>query len=189
MKCDLNVTNTSLPKDGNHKKRVSKRKKSSSVNLDKNQKVRREKKNSADTNNKSDVKTNQGLVAKVILSNVEVKNYLESNSQIKCDLEVADTPQQNCKIEKSKIETTKKSEKFSVIEEKDYIEYQLPYGWKKTGHRRKIRGNSNLWDFYVYAPPPYISKFRSNVAIKQFLKENPDVKCDLEVTNTSQLKK
>lgn len=41
------------------------------------------------------------------------------------------------------------------------------------------------WDYYVFAPNG--QKFRSNVEIKTFLRTNPSVKCDLDVTNTSRV--
>ena len=63
----------------------------------------------------------------------------------------------------------------------DYKEFQLPYKWKKTGQRRKY---GDRWDFYVFAPNG--QKFRSNVEIKRYLENHPDVKCDFEVTKISQ---
>ena len=62
----------------------------------------------------------------------------------------------------------------------DYKEFQLPYGWKKIGQRRLT---GNRWDFYVFAPNG--QKFRSNVEIKKYLVNHPDVKCNLEVTKIS----
>ena len=62
----------------------------------------------------------------------------------------------------------------------DYKEFQLPYKWKKTGQRRKY---GERWDFYVFAPNG--QKLRSNVEIKKYLENHPDVKCDLEVTKIS----
>ena len=62
----------------------------------------------------------------------------------------------------------------------DYKEFQLPYGWKKTGQRRK---HGNHWDIYVFAPNG--QKLRSNVEIKKYLENHPDVECDSEVTNIS----
>ena len=65
--------------------------------------------------------------------------------------------------------------------QKDYKECKLPYGWKKTGQRRMT---GKRWDFYVFAPNG--QKFRSNVEIKRYLENHPDVKCDFEVTKISQ---
>ena len=41
---------------------------------------------------------------------------------------------------------------------------------------------SHQWDFYVYAPDG--TKLRSNVEVKRYLEKNPDIPCDLELTNT-----
>ena len=46
----------------------------------------------------------------------------------------------------------------------------------------KKRANEKGWDFYVFNPEG--RKFRSNIQIKKYLEKNPDVPCDLEVTNT-----
>jgi stress-induced morphogen len=59
------------------------------------------------------------------------------------------------------------------------LEYPLPYGWKKVGQKK---ANKKGWDFYVFNPEG--RKFRSNIQIKKYLEKNPDVPCDLEVTNT-----
>ena len=67
------------------------------------------------------------------------------------------------------------------IYKENYIEYELPYGWKKIGRTRSGR-NMIRWYFYVYSPDG--TKLRSNPKIKKYLEENPDVKCDLNVTNT-----
>ena len=57
-------------------------------------------------------------------------------------------------------------------------------GWKKVGHRRKNgKSADGRWDFYLHTPKG--KKLRSNVEVAKFLAENPDVKCDLSVTNTA----
>ena len=57
-------------------------------------------------------------------------------------------------------------------------------GWKKIGHRRQNGKTANgRWDFYLHTPTG--KKLRSNVEVTKFLAENPDVKCDLSVTNTT----
>ena len=38
------------------------------------------------------------------------------------------------------------------------------------------------WDFYVFAPNG--QRFRSTVEITKYVENNPNVECDLEVTNT-----
>jgi len=65
----------------------------------------------------------------------------------------------------------------------DKREYSLPYGWKKIGHRRQQGADDNRWDFYLISPCG--KKFRSNPEVKKYLDQNPDVECDLDVTNTS----
>ena len=67
------------------------------------------------------------------------------------------------------------------------VQFSLPYGWKKFGQKRK---NSDHWDFYLISSNN--KKFRSNPEVKRYLEKNPNVKCDLSVTNTqysSDLKK
>ena len=64
---------------------------------------------------------------------------------------------------------------------KNLYEFLLPYGWKKFGRRRP--GNFHKWDFYVISPDG--TRFRSNVGIHKYLKANPNIECDLDVTNTS----
>ena len=63
----------------------------------------------------------------------------------------------------------------------DNIEYSLPYGWKKIGHRRA--GDQDRWDFYITTPDG--KKLRSNPEIDKYLEKNPNVGCDRRVTNTS----
>ena len=84
--------------------------------------------------------------------------------------------------EKRRTKTSKKSENIPVEGKKYFVEYQLPYGWKKVGFQRR----SGYKYFYVYAPNGKM--FRSNVEIKHYLGMNPEVKCDLDVTNTSNMK-
>ena len=47
--------------------------------------------------------------------------------------------------------------------------------------------DKNNWRIYVFGPNG--KKFQSNLEIKNFLEKNPSVKCDLDVTNTSRVKK
>ena len=47
--------------------------------------------------------------------------------------------------------------------------------------------DKNNWTIFVFGPDG--KKFRSNLEIKTFLEKNPSVECDLEVTNTSRVKK
>ena len=60
-------------------------------------------------------------------------------------------------------------------------EYLLPYGWKKIGQKRS-EISTKRWDFYIFSPSG--KHFRSTPEIKRYLEENPEVKCDLDVTNT-----
>ena len=61
--------------------------------------------------------------------------------------------------------------------------YSLPYGWKKIGYQRQEGESKNRWDFYVISPCG--RRFRSNPEIARYLNQNPEVECDLNVTNTS----
>ena len=64
-----------------------------------------------------------------------------------------------------------------------YLEFSLPYGWKKVGCKRKSGVSKDIWDFHVLSPQG--KKLRSNNDIFKYLEANPDVKCDQSVTNTS----
>ena len=70
-----------------------------------------------------------------------------------------------------------------IIETDDYLEYQLPFGWKKVGKKRKNDGINRRWDFYIYTP--WGEQLRSNPEISSYLDRHPDTKCDRKVTNTS----
>ena len=78
------------------------------------------------------------------------------------------------------VDTTCEMDKVTVLKKTDNdVEFSLPYGWKKFGHKRK---NSDNWDFYLISSDN--KRFRSNPEIKRYLENNPTVKCDLSVTNT-----
>ena len=83
------------------------------------------------------------------------------------------------KILKEIQKTQKVQEDKNSDDKSSRLEYPLPYGWKKVGQKR---ANEKGWDFYVFNPEG--RKFRSNIQIKKYLEKNPDVPCDLEVTNT-----
>merc|ERR1711971_1035965 len=105
----------------------------------------------------------------------------------------SDKPSEESEEKKDDEEDTKPDalEKFKanefgdrcILEEQseDNIEYALPYGWKKIGHRRS--GDQDRWDFYLITPCG--KRLRSNPEIDRYLEKNPDVECDREVTNTS----
>ena len=69
-------------------------------------------------------------------------------------------------------------------ETNEFQEYMLPYGWKKVGYRRT--SNPHTWDFYIITPDG--KKLRSSVKVKEYLEKNPNVLCDLKVTNTNRPK-
>ena len=71
-------------------------------------------------------------------------------------------------------------------EREDYREYLLPHGWRKVGKRRPnlSKTGEKTWDFYVFNREG--KRFRSTTDVTKFLDSNPEVKCDREVTNTSQ---
>ena len=93
-----------------------------------------------------------------------------------------------CKLVKSKVSNDfgnsneMATETVPNRESSDFQEYMLPYGWKKVGYRR----TSNRWDFYIITPNG--KKLRSSVKVKEYLEKNPDVLCDIKVTNTNRPK-
>ena len=72
---------------------------------------------------------------------------------------------------------------IAPVEEENYQEFSLPYGWKKVGYKRKSGATKDQWDFHVLSPLG--KKLRSNIAIRKYLEINPDIKCDPNVTTTS----
>merc|ERR1712002_1083776 len=78
---------------------------------------------------------------------------------------------------KPKITKVGKDPPLNGVTKDNFVEFSLPYGWKKIGQRRK---NSSHWDFYLISPDN--KRFRSNVELKKYLEKNPKVKCDLSVT-------
>ena len=78
------------------------------------------------------------------------------------------------------VDTTCEMDKVTVLKKTDNdVEFSLPYGWKKFGHKRK---KSSIWDFYLISSDN--KRFRSNPEVKRYLENNPTIKCDLSVTNT-----
>ena len=78
------------------------------------------------------------------------------------------------------IEKTYEMDKVKLLRRTpNYVEYTLPHGWKKFGYKRQ---NSEHWDFYLFNSGN--KKFRSNAEVERYLKNNPNEKCDLSVTNT-----
>ena len=63
------------------------------------------------------------------------------------------------------------------------LTYSLPHGWKKIGYQRQEGERKGIWDFHVFSPCG--KRFRSNPEIDRYLDQNPEVKCDRNVTNTS----
>ena len=70
-----------------------------------------------------------------------------------------------------------------IIETDDYLEYQLPFGWKKVGKKRRNDGINGRWDFYIYTPSG--EQLRSNPEISNYLDTYPNIKSDRQVTNTN----
>ena len=77
--------------------------------------------------------------------------------------------------------TVDRSKDSMSVENNNCTEYQLPHGWKKVVQRRR-KYNKKRWDMYIFTPDG--KKLRSNSEIEQFVEDHPDVKCDMEVTNT-----
>ena len=59
----------------------------------------------------------------------------------------------------------------------DFREYDLPHDWKKQCRLRK----DGRWDVSLINPAG--KRLRSTVELNTFLAENPEVKCDREVTD------
>ena len=78
------------------------------------------------------------------------------------------------------IEKTCEMDKVKLLRRTpNYVEFTLPHGWKKFGYKRQ---NSDHWDFYLFNSDN--KKFRSYPEVERYLKNNPNEKCDLSVTNT-----
>ena len=69
------------------------------------------------------------------------------------------------------------------MEKENFVEYKLPYGWRKVSSHRP---NKQAWDIYVYGPNG--ERLQSNIEIRKYLERNPEVECDLDVTNTFRTK-
>ena len=67
-----------------------------------------------------------------------------------------------------------------VLVEENFREYKLPFGWIKTAHRRKNGQTAGNWDIYLISPSG--QRLRSNPEIKRFLKKNPNMPVDHELT-------
>ena len=68
--------------------------------------------------------------------------------------------------------------------EKQY--FDLPYGWTKLV---VTRGNQKSKREDIYLMSPGIKKqLRSDIQLMKFLKENPNIQCDLDATSTSTVK-
>ena len=66
-----------------------------------------------------------------------------------------------------------------VKETEDYLEYLLPYGWKKIGRKKEKK-----WNFSIINPNG--KQFFSDIELYEYLDNNPDVECDRTVTKTWQ---
>ena len=111
-------------------------------------------------------------------TNVRVINSKGHNSN---DGHPRDKPQ----FQINKIDlTSKPSENIEkLIDPNGDIVYSLPHGWKKLCRRRKNSNGPRHWD--IYAVTPTGKRLRSKKYLEQYLTENPDVQCDLSVTNNN----
>ena len=79
------------------------------------------------------------------------------------------------------IEKTYELDKVTLLKRTpNYIEFTLPHGWKKIGHKRQ---GLDRWDFHLLNSDN--KKFRSYPEVERYLKNNPNEKCDRSVTNTN----
>ena len=74
-------------------------------------------------------------------TNTNSKRLKESDTDIKSEIifDICAKNQNNISIETENLPTIEKDE--------DFVEYQLPYGWKKVGHQRKDKGGLISKDF------------------------------------------
>ena len=74
-------------------------------------------------------------------TNTNSKRLKESDTDIKSEMifDISAKNQNNISIETENLPTIEKDE--------DFVEYQLPYGWKKVGHQRKDKGGLISKDF------------------------------------------
>merc|ERR1712062_92579 len=77
----------------------------------------------------------------------------------------------------NKAKTQNEDKEIEITNQLDLKEYSLPFLWRKKYQRRE---NGKKWDVYVYSPDG--RRFRSNIEIEKFLKENPNIQCDRNLT-------
>ena len=78
--------------------------------------------------------------------------------------------------------STKKSVQRKGVGEREY--FDLPYGWKKesvTIKNQPSKKGKDRVDIYLVSPTG--KKLQKPKHLESFLKENPNIKCDLEVTS------
>ena len=114
---------------------------------------------------------------------IEVDYNDMTTSKFRENLVQIDSSNSDVRISSKITKTYNKAKKLSLVENENFVEHQLPLGWKKVGIRRS---DNHTWDFYVYGPNG--EKFCSNVEIRKYLQRNPEVGCDLDVTNISRPK-
>ena len=124
---------------------------------------------------------------------VEDNSYLNDQKQPKIE-EEADNCDQTDDIDtkignlgSNETKETSKAKENSVT--KEY--FDLPYGWIKevvsTKNQPSMRGKVRE-DIYLISPGSNGKKIKSAMKLHNFLEENPNIKCDLEVTSTSRKK-
>ena len=111
-------------------------------------------------------------------TNVRVINSKDQNSN---DSHPRNEPQFQNEKDNSSREYSENNEK--IIDTNGDIVYWLPHGWKKLCRRRKNSNGPRHWD--IYAVTPTGKRLRSKKYLEQYLTENPDIQCDLSVTNNN----
>ena len=124
---------------------------------------------------------------------VEDNAYLNDQKQPKIEKEADNCDQKDDignetgKFGSSETKETSKEKENSVT--KEY--FDLPYGWIKevvsTKNQPSMRGKVRE-DIYLISPGSNGKKIKSAIKLHIFLEENPNIKCDLEVTSTSRVK-
>ena len=98
-----------------------------------------------------------------------------------------DTDNKTGKFGSGETKETSKEKENSVT--KEY--FDLPYGWRKEvvsiKNQPSMKGKVRE-DIYLISPGRNGKKIQSDIKLHDFLEENPNIKCDLEVTSTSRVK-
>ena len=106
-----------------------------------------------------------------------------------CDQTTDDIDNQIGKLGSSETEAKENAKEKENSTTKEY--FDLPYGWRKEvvliKNQPSMKGKVRE-DIYLISPGRNGKKIQSDIKLHDFLEENPNIKCDLEVTSTSRKK-